>query len=137
LAWLRKLSSPAPAELRRLAGEIQIRLKVRRTVVVRVSGAVASPFVCGLFQPVIILPLSLADELPPGELTALLSHEFAHLRQHDLYWCVGWRWFTAVFWFHPLVWNIPAAHNLACEQEADRMASGQMAAQEFYAPMLA
>ena len=43
----------------------------------------------------------------------------------------------AVCWFHPLVWNVPAAHNLACEQEADRVAAGQLAEQDSYSRMLA
>ena len=43
----------------------------------------------------------------------------------------------AVCWFHPFVWQIPAAHNLACEQEADRVASGQLADQDSYAQLLA
>ena len=70
-------------------------------------------------------------------MSALFSHEIAHLRQHDLVWCVAWRWMKAVCWFHPLVWKIPAAHNLACEQEADRVASGQLADQDSYAQLLA
>ena len=68
---------------------------------------------------------------------ALLSHEIAHLRQHDLFWCVAWRWMKAVWWFHPLVWRVPAAHNLACEQEADRVASGQLAEPDSYSALLA
>jgi len=40
-------------------------------------------------------------------------------------------------WFHPLVWKIPAAHNLACEEEADRLAASQSANQDGYAQLLA
>jgi len=61
----------------------------------------------------------------------------AHLRRHDLAWCVAWCWMKAVCWFHPLVWAVPAVHNLACEQEADRVAAGQLADQDSYAQMLA
>jgi hypothetical protein len=43
----------------------------------------------------------------------------------------------AIFWFHPLVWNIPSAHNLACEQEADRVASSQLEDRSVYPQMLA
>ncbi len=42
-----------------------------------------------------------------------------------------------ILWFHPLVWKIPAAHNLACEQEADRIASGQLEDRSFYPQLLA
>jgi beta-lactamase regulating signal transducer with metallopeptidase domain len=137
LSHLRKNACrPSPEHLR-LAKQIQDRLNVQRPVDIQISDAVVSPFVCGLLSPTIILPRMLAQQLSPGEVSALLSHEMAHLRQHDLIWCVAWRWMKAVCWFHPLVWNIPAAHNLACEQEADRVASGQMAEQDSYSQLLA
>jgi beta-lactamase regulating signal transducer with metallopeptidase domain len=136
LSHLVKSSQPA-SDLRELARQIQGRLDVRREIDVRTSEAVSSPFVCGLWRPVIILPKTLAQSLLPDELSALLSHEIAHLRQHDLFWCIGWQWMKAVSWFHPLVWKIPAAHNLACEQEADRIAAGQLENEDFYPQMLA
>ncbi len=84
-----------------------------------------------------MLPETLIQALSSGEISALLGHEIAHLRQRDLIWCVGWRWMNAVFWFHPLAWAIPAAHNLACEQEADRIASSQLESHYSYAQLLA
>jgi len=137
LSRLRKETCRPGPDLQHLAKQIRARLNVRREVDVQISDAVTSPFVCGLLKPTIILPRTLAQHLSPGEASALLSHEIAHLRQHDLAWCVAWRWMKAVCWFHPFVWQIPAAHNLACEQEADRVASGQLADQDSYAQMLA
>jgi beta-lactamase regulating signal transducer with metallopeptidase domain len=136
LSHLRKSCRPTP-DLQRLARQIQDRLNVRREIDVQISDEVNSPFVCGLLKPAIILPQPLAQHLSPGEMSALLSHEIAHLRGHDLPWCVAWRWMKAVCWFHPLVWNVPAAHNLACEQEADRIASEQLAEQDSYSRLLA
>lgn len=136
LSHLRKTCRPIP-DLQRLATQIQNRLNVRREIDVKISEAVSSPFVCGLLKPAIILPQTLAQNLSPDEMSALLSHEIAHLRQHDLFWCVVWRWMKALCWFHPLVWNVPAAHNLACEQEADRVAQGQLEDEDSYAQMLA
>lgn len=127
---------PSP-DLQQRLEQVQSRLNVRRAVTVKVSEWATSPFVCGLFKPTIILPRTLTQQLSPGEISALLSHEIAHVRQHDLVWCVAWRWMKAVSWFHPLVWYIPAAHNLACEQEADRIASGQLADQDSYPQLLA
>jgi beta-lactamase regulating signal transducer with metallopeptidase domain len=137
LSRLRKETCRPASDLQRVATQIQVRLNVRREVDVQISDAVTSPFVCGLLKPAIILPRMLAQQLSSGEASALLSHEIAHLRRHDLLWCVAWRWMKAVCWFHPLVWNIPAAHNLACEQEADRVASEQLADQDSYPRMLA
>ena len=137
LSHLRKNTCHPTPDLQRLVKQIQVRLNVRRSVDVQISDAVTSPFVCGLLKPTIILPQTLARQLSPAEVSALLSHEIAHLRQHDLFWCVAWRWMKAFCWFHPLVWDVPAAHNLACEEEADHVAAGQLADQGFYAQMLA
>src|SRR2546422_2199718 len=113
---LRKESRLASPLLQGLARELQAKLGVRRTIGIRVSDSVSSPFACGLRQPMIMLPQKLVRDLPSDEIAALLAHELAHFRRHDLFWCVGLRWIQAMFWFHPLVWKIPAAHSLACEQ---------------------
>ena len=137
LRRLRRQSRPADATWHQLAQTIQRELNVRQPVAIRLSSVIQSPFVCGLWQPVILLPQSLAITLSPTETMALLRHEIAHLRGHDLIWCNAWRWLQVIAWFHPLVWAIPAAHNLACEQEADRLASGPTEDRATYAQLLA
>jgi beta-lactamase regulating signal transducer with metallopeptidase domain len=136
--WRLRRATRAPApELEALAEQVQATLHVRRRVAIRISDTVSSPFVCGLFRPMILLPRALAQTLAPTEASALLNHELAHVARGDLAWCVAWQWMRVVCWFHPLVWRAPAAHNLACEQEADRVASGQMADPASYAQLLA
>lgn len=137
LSHLRRASHQADPILERLASIIRTRLGVRRKITVRVSDITSSPFACGLWRPLILLPQKLVQELPPDEISALLAHEFGHFRRHDLFWCVGWRWMQALLWFHPLVWRIPASHALACEQEADRIASGQLTDRDSYPQLLA
>ncbi len=43
----------------------------------------------------------------------------------------------AVWWFHPLVWKIPDAHILACEEEADRVAAARFEEVGVYRTLLA
>ncbi|MEY4917485.1 MAG: Thiol-disulfide oxidoreductase ResA, partial [Verrucomicrobiota bacterium] len=137
LARIRRDSRAVESAMQNQARELQAGLGMKRAVSVRVSGAVTSPFACGLWRPTIMLPENLVATLPSGEISALLAHEIAHFHRHDLFWCVGWRWMQAAFWFHPLIWKIPAAHNLACEQEADRMAASQLADRVGYPQLLA
>ena len=137
LARIRQASRFVESALENQARELQEKLGIKQTVNLRVSDSVTSPFACGLWRPIIMLPNNLMEELPSNEISALLAHEIAHFRQHDLRWCVGWRWMETVFWFHPLVWKIPVAHNLACEQEADRIAAGQLADRSSYPQLLA
>lgn len=137
LERIRRGSQVADDSIQNRALEIRKKLHVRRTVPVRVSDAVSSSFLSGLLRPAIFMPEKLVKNLSGEELSALLAHELAHVRRHDLFWCVAWQWARAALWFHPLVWKIPAAHNLACEQEADRIASGQIENSPFYRQMLA
>lgn len=137
LGTLKRRARPAGATIEALAHETLQRFRVRRFVRVLVSDSAVSPFVFGVFKPTIMLPGKLVESLTSEEILALLGHETAHLSHNDLFWCVGWRWMKAVFWFHPLIWHIPAAHNLACEEEADRLASGQMGDDASYPQLLA
>src|ERR1039458_1886912 len=137
LSTLKRAAIPAAPAIQVLAGEILQRLRIRRFVRVLVSDSAVSPFVFGVTHPAIMLPGKLAQSLSSEEMAALLGHEIAHLRRYDLLWCAGWRWMKALFWFHPLVWKVPEAHSLACEEEADRVASSQMENRASYARILA
>jgi tetratricopeptide (TPR) repeat protein len=77
------------------------------------------------------------DGLPEEEVRVLMAHEIAHFRRSDLFWCIAWRWLQALCWPHPLIWAIPAAHNLACEEEADRVASASLKDSAQYSQLLA
>jgi bla regulator protein BlaR1 len=76
-------------------------LGLRRCPQLRMSSAIASPQVAGLWRPVVLLPAS--QLLTPEESAMALAHEQAHLRRGDL-WLV---WVPAIaqrlFFFHPLV----------------------------------
>lgn len=110
---------------------------IDREVEVRVSDEISSPCLCGVLEPAILIPRRLAENLPLDQINALLGHELAHQCRHDLAWCVAWRLMRAVYWFHPLVWKIPDAHVLACEEEADRIAAGRAYEGAGYAQLLA
>jgi beta-lactamase regulating signal transducer with metallopeptidase domain len=125
------------AGLQALARLIQSELGVRREVRVRLVDGIASPFLCGVLRPTILIPRALAGNLPRTEVSALLTHELAHEVRHDLAWCIAWRWMKALCWFHPLVWRAPEAHVLACEEEADRVAAGRTYGEAGYAQLLA
>ena len=134
---LRNASRPANTDMQERAQGIRAALGIKREIDVRISAAAVSPFACGLIRATVILPQKLVQDLPSDEISVLLAHEIAHFRRNDLFWCVGWRWIQALFWFHPFVWKIPAAHSLACEQEADGMASSQCEDHGRYPQLLA
>ena len=72
------------------------------------------PFACGVFKPTIVLPAE-CDSWSLDRRRAVLLHELAHVRRHDLVGHTLGRLACAVYWFHPLVWT--AAKQLRSESE--------------------
>jgi beta-lactamase regulating signal transducer with metallopeptidase domain/HEAT repeat protein len=72
------------------------------------------PFACGLFRATIVLPAE-CDLWSLDRRRAVLLHELAHVRRHDLVGHTLSRLACAVYWFHPLVWT--AAKQLRSESE--------------------
>lgn len=61
---------------------------------------ISSPFILGLFRPVIYVPSSMNGE----SLDYVLAHENAHLKRHDHWWKPLGYLLLTVYWFNPLVW---------------------------------
>ena len=74
---------------------------------IRQSEQVASPFVLGLFRPVIYLPYHISE----GDLPHVLAHERTHIRRLDHWWKLLGYVLLSVYWFHPLMWG---AYALFC-----------------------
>jgi beta-lactamase regulating signal transducer with metallopeptidase domain/HEAT repeat protein len=72
------------------------------------------PFACGVFRATIVLPAE-CDSWSLDRRRAVLLHELAHVRRHDLIGHTLSRLACAVYWFHPLVWT--AAKQLRSESE--------------------
>lgn len=67
---------------------------------IRQSEQVGSPFVLGLFRPVIYLPYHIAEE----DLTYVLAHERTHIRRLDHWWKLLDYVLLSIYWFNPLMW---------------------------------
>ena len=72
------------------------------------------PFACGILTPTIVLPAE-SESWTLDRRRAVLLHELAHVRRHDLLGHTLGRLVCAVYWFHPLVWT--AAKRLRSESE--------------------
>src|SRR2546423_1212021 len=72
------------------------------------------PFACGMLTPTIVLPKE-CESWSLDRRHAVLLHELAHVRRHDLFGHTLGRLVCAVYWFHPLVWA--AAKQLRSESE--------------------
>jgi len=91
--------------------------------VVLYCSRVAVPTVVGVLKPVVLLPASLVMHLETDQLAAILSHEFAHIRRHDLFVNLLQRLIESVLFFHPAVWWISRRISLEREHCCDDLAS--------------
>lgn len=72
------------------------------------------PFACGFLKPTIVLPAD-CERWSADRRRAVLLHELAHVKRHDLVGHTLGRVVCALYWFHPLVWT--AAKQLRNESE--------------------
>ena len=94
--------------------EVSDRLGLEEPPLVLRSEDAKMPFACGVMKPTIVLPAE-CDAWTLDRRRAVLLHELAHVKRHDLIGHTLGRLACAVYWFHPLVWT--AARNLRAESE--------------------
>lgn len=90
----------------------------RRTSI-RESGLIHSPAMCGLFSPVILLPLGWADRLDPASLRWILLHEKGHICRGDMLWSWCFQVVRALHWFNPLMWLAERTSRIDMEMACD------------------
>lgn len=94
--------------------EVSDRLELQEPPRLLCSDDAKMPFACGFTKPTIVLP-SDCESWTEDRRRAVLLHELAHVRRHDLVGHTLGRLACAVYWFHPLVWK--AAKQLRNESE--------------------
>ncbi len=80
------------------------RLSLRRPIALRLSPSAASPAVCGLIRPVILVPQNLASRLHGTDLQAVLFHELAHVKRGDLWLNLIQTLLQIIYFYNPLLW---------------------------------
>jgi hypothetical protein len=78
-----------------------------------------SPAVCGLFNPVILLPRTLVEKLSASQLRAVLLHELFHLRRKDVWVNCAQALLQIGYWWHPLLWLANARIRRVREEAVD------------------
>jgi beta-lactamase regulating signal transducer with metallopeptidase domain/HEAT repeat protein len=94
--------------------EVSDRLGLPEAPRLLLSHDAKMPFACGLLNPTIVLPAE-CETWSQERRLAVLLHELAHVRRHDLVGHTLGRLVCAVYWFHPLAWT--AARQLRSESE--------------------
>jgi len=90
-------------------------------VTLKLSSTAATPAVCGLFHPVILLPMALAARLSAAQLEAVLLHELAHVRRGDPWVNYAQALLQIFYFYNPLLWLANAAIRRAREEAVDEL----------------
>lgn len=121
--------------------KISQAIGVRTVVTVLISSDISSPVVFGWIKPVILWPAWALTGISPSMIDAIITHELAHVRRHDmvvnaLQLCVD-----VLFFHHPAAWWISAQVRSEREHCADELAiaameSAKIGTRVFYAQSL-
>jgi beta-lactamase regulating signal transducer with metallopeptidase domain len=87
------------------------RLRIAAIPAVGVCNRISVPAVLGIFQPLILLPAAMMTGLDLEQLSAILTHELAHIRRFDHLIIMLQRVIEAVLFFHPAVWYLSRCVN--------------------------
>ena len=105
----------------------ETRAYTDRKINVRVWENVASPFITGIFRPMLILPKT---ELSEEQLHNILRHEMTHFKRHDILY----KWFAefvkCVHWFNPTSWYVSKQIAAECEISCDMSVTKDMSDSE-------
>jgi beta-lactamase regulating signal transducer with metallopeptidase domain len=85
------------------------------------SHTVDTPVTIGFFAPHIILPDEMQD-WDDGEISAILWHEYAHVRRRDNLLLIVQHLAYVIFFFHPVIWVSRLFSSLYQEQACDDLA---------------
>ena len=96
----------APSAVRVSFERVSAALGLRRSVLLRVSSAIAGPITVGAVRAMVLLPVSAITLLGPDEVEMVLAHELAHVRRADFLCNLLQTLVETLFFFHPAVWWI-------------------------------
>lgn len=117
LRTLKRGALPWPAQ-NDLIRSLAVTSGLRRSVDVLLHEGVSAPLTCGLWGPVILLPID-ASDWHEADLRRALVHELEHVRRGDWATQLLARLVCACYWFHPLVWMAWARLRLEAERACD------------------
>ncbi len=103
-----RCGEPVTGKVKACLADLEGQLGLRQHVRLLQSALVEVPTVIGAWRPVILLPLSAITGLTQEQLSALLTHELAHIRRHDYLVNAVQCVLETLFFYHPAVWWLSA-----------------------------
>ncbi len=85
-----------------------------------------TPYICGMFRPILVIPQHMAQTVDDR----VLLHELLHRKHSDIAVSYFFLFFRCVHWFNPLFWFITARISDDCEAACDERVVEQLEAGE-------
>lgn len=100
--------------IRDSVGPIKTKFKIG------MNDTIHTPMVFGLFEKVILIPVSLCNNLTPDQLECILIHELAHILNNDFIINIIIEISTILLWFNPFIYifknEIQLQREIACDE---------------------
>jgi len=132
-----KRAKPAPTRIIQQLHQVTRETGCTKPISLRCSSELMTPILCGLRNPVLLLPERMTEASYDSELPGVFAHELSHLQSRDLWWVAGLQWLQVLLWFHPLVWRMRSVHDNACDEICDAFAADYMGNTQNYSKLLA
>lgn len=113
-----------------LLQKAQHTLGSSQTIPLLYSSHISSPLTLGVFNPRIILPIGIEQQLTEKQLSLVLLHELAHIQRRDILW--NWLAYgiTLLHWFNPLIWIASKRMKADMEMACDAKVLAHLSAQD-------
>jgi beta-lactamase regulating signal transducer with metallopeptidase domain len=103
----------------------------------RLNARLVTPVATGALWPTIVLPRRFAENSQRGELRAVLGHEWAHIRNGDLWLLALDRCLFPLLWAHPAYWWLRRRMRQDQEFLADAAAASLIGPTDYAAQLVA
>jgi len=124
LGWVAHLRADSFSndQLQFTLDQITSRLKLKVKASASESRHIKSPVTIGHLKPLILFPVGIINQLTPGEVEAVLTHELAHIVRRDYLSNIIQSFIETLFYYHPVTWWISRMVRTERENRADDLA---------------
>ena len=113
---------PVSAVLNSRFLSLKSQMGLHRPITIGMSLYVSGPCMVGLLKPVILLPLACLTRLSSDELEAVIAHELAHIKRHDVFHSMIQSMIETMFYFHPVLSYLSKQVSIEREHACDDVA---------------
>lgn len=99
-----------------LSKKVSKKYKIRTAVSIYQSDVITSPFIVGVFKPIIFLPMKVFE---PEILELILCHEFWHYKSHDVLYKSIVSFISGIHWFNPIIYLFSKSFSNFSEMSCD------------------